>query len=321
MPLGIDATIRYGRNVPGTEPLKQSDIESDNPYNTRKRLGLPPTPIANPGLASMRAAARSRPGRLPLLRAQARRRRTTSSRRASRSSARSRSSTATAAADPVPHEISATTTLVGLLRWPGRHSLSPRMHNAAFAALGLDWAYVPLPTPPERLGEAVRGLAALGFVGANVTTPHKHGRDGALRDGRAVREHARRPRRTGRGLVDGRGDPRRPRRREPGRARRRRRRDGVHAGAPERAPVRAARNVAARRGGRRPRRQRDVRARRRARRARLRPDARRPAVPGDGHGRGRSPGGGDVVTGLEVLLAQGAAAFELWTGVPHRSRS
>jgi uncharacterized YceG family protein len=57
MPLGIDATIRYGRDVPGTEPLKQSDIDSDSPYNTRKRLGLPPTPIANPGLASMRAAA------------------------------------------------------------------------------------------------------------------------------------------------------------------------------------------------------------------------------------------------------------------------
>jgi UPF0755 protein len=57
MPLGIDATIRYGRNVPGTEPLKQSDLDSDDPYNTRKRLGLPPTPISNPGIASMRAAA------------------------------------------------------------------------------------------------------------------------------------------------------------------------------------------------------------------------------------------------------------------------
>jgi uncharacterized YceG family protein len=57
MPLGIDATIRYGRGVPGTEPLKQSDIRSNSPYNTRNRLGLPPTPIANPGLASMRAAA------------------------------------------------------------------------------------------------------------------------------------------------------------------------------------------------------------------------------------------------------------------------
>ncbi|MBA3381030.1 MAG: shikimate dehydrogenase [Actinobacteria bacterium] len=47
------------------------------------------------------------------------------------------------------------------------------MQNAAFAAVGLDWAYVPLPTQPERLGEAVLGLRALGFVGANVTTPHK----------------------------------------------------------------------------------------------------------------------------------------------------
>jgi shikimate dehydrogenase len=69
--------------------------------------------------------------------------------------------------------ISGTTTLVGILGWPVAHSLSPRMHNAAFAALGLDWAYVPLPTPPERLDEAVAGLRALGFAGANVTTPHK----------------------------------------------------------------------------------------------------------------------------------------------------
>jgi len=57
MKLGIDATIRYGRNVPGTEPLRQSDLDSDDPYNTRRRPGLPPTPISNPGLASMRAAA------------------------------------------------------------------------------------------------------------------------------------------------------------------------------------------------------------------------------------------------------------------------
>ena len=70
-------------------------------------------------------------------------------------------------------EITADTTLVGLLRWPGRQSLSPAMHNAAFAALDMDWAYVVLPTPPELLGDAVRGLAALGFAGANVTTPHK----------------------------------------------------------------------------------------------------------------------------------------------------
>jgi shikimate dehydrogenase len=54
-----------------------------------------------------------------------------------------------------------------------RHSLSPLLHGAAFAALGLDYAYVPLPVAPELVGDAVRGLRALGFRGANVTIPHK----------------------------------------------------------------------------------------------------------------------------------------------------
>jgi shikimate dehydrogenase len=63
--------------------------------------------------------------------------------------------------------------LVALLGHPVEHSLSPRMQNAAFAARGLDWAYVALDVPPEHLEDAVRGLAAMGFAGANVTTPHK----------------------------------------------------------------------------------------------------------------------------------------------------
>ena len=65
------------------------------------------------------------------------------------------------------------TRLVGIIGWPVEHSLSPPMHNAAFAARGMDWAYVPLPVPPERVKEAVLGLRALGFRGANVTVPHK----------------------------------------------------------------------------------------------------------------------------------------------------
>src|SRR6266540_2474638 len=69
--------------------------------------------------------------------------------------------------------ISGTTRLVALLGHPVAHSLSPRMQNAAFAARALDWAYVALDVPPERLAEAVRGLAAAGFAGANVTAPHK----------------------------------------------------------------------------------------------------------------------------------------------------
>jgi uncharacterized YceG family protein len=60
MPLGIDATIRYGLSVPGTQSLRQSQLDSDNPYNTRKFAGLTPTPIGNPGLASMQAAAHPR---------------------------------------------------------------------------------------------------------------------------------------------------------------------------------------------------------------------------------------------------------------------
>jgi uncharacterized YceG family protein len=57
MPLGIDATIRYGYDIPATQAILQSQLDADHPYNTRKRVGLPPTPISNPGLASLQAAA------------------------------------------------------------------------------------------------------------------------------------------------------------------------------------------------------------------------------------------------------------------------
>ena len=125
------------------------------------------------------------------------------------------------------------------------------MHNAAFAALGLDWAYVALPTALDRLEEAVGGLAALGFAGASVTTPHKVSVTGwppeladadlvinatSERDAVVVELHA------GQTLVD--------------------------LPYPETATAAAARRAGAR-----------------------------------------------VVPGLEVLVTQGAAAFELWTGV------
>jgi shikimate dehydrogenase len=69
--------------------------------------------------------------------------------------------------------ITGETRLVGLLGDPVSGSLSPLMQNAAFAALGLDWAYVPLRVKAGRLEAAIHGLVALGFAGANVTTPHK----------------------------------------------------------------------------------------------------------------------------------------------------
>jgi UPF0755 protein len=58
MPLGIDATLRYGLGIQGTRPLTKAELGSDSPYNTRRFTGLPPTPIGNPGLPSIRAAAR-----------------------------------------------------------------------------------------------------------------------------------------------------------------------------------------------------------------------------------------------------------------------
>jgi uncharacterized YceG family protein len=57
MPLGIDATLRYGLGIPGTRPLTKAQLASDSPYNTRRSAGLPPTPIGNPGFASIQAAA------------------------------------------------------------------------------------------------------------------------------------------------------------------------------------------------------------------------------------------------------------------------
>jgi shikimate dehydrogenase len=65
------------------------------------------------------------------------------------------------------------TTLVGVMGWPIAHSLSPAMHNAALEALGMNWAYVPVPVRPGQVGAAVAGLRALGFRGCNVTVPHK----------------------------------------------------------------------------------------------------------------------------------------------------
>jgi shikimate dehydrogenase len=212
--------------------------------------------------------------------------------------------------------LSGTTTLVGLLRWPGRQSLSPPMHNAAFAALGLDWAYVVLPTPPERLGDAVRGLAALGFAGANVTTPHKQAvtafceTDVPSVNTLVVRE----------GRVEGRTTD-----------------AAILSGLPQEAPVVigdggvAAAFVQAL-----------PHARQFARRGAWPPEAsgadlvvnatseRDDVVVELGPGQtlvdlpypetataaAAHRAGASVVSGLEVLVAQGAASFELWTGLP-----
>jgi len=68
---------------------------------------------------------------------------------------------------------SAATRVVGVMGHPVAHSLSPRLHNAAFAALGVDWVSVGFPVPPGRAADALAGARTLGIAGLSVTMPHK----------------------------------------------------------------------------------------------------------------------------------------------------
>ena len=63
--------------------------------------------------------------------------------------------------------------LAGIVGWPVSHSRSPTLHNYWLQKYGLPGAYVPLPVAPGQLQPALRGLAALGLRGCNVTQPHK----------------------------------------------------------------------------------------------------------------------------------------------------
>lgn len=65
------------------------------------------------------------------------------------------------------------TTKVGLIGWPLSHSISPQMHNAAFQALGLDWCYDAMAIPPDIIRLGLREPEQHGYVGLNVTIPHK----------------------------------------------------------------------------------------------------------------------------------------------------
>src|SRR3954447_21668901 len=94
------------------------------------------------------------------------------------SSATSRNTTTRArrraATRPPSADTGAVPVLTAVAGWPVSHSRSPAMHNAAFAALGMDdWLYTRLPLPPDRLAETVKALPGSGYRGINVTIPHK----------------------------------------------------------------------------------------------------------------------------------------------------
>lgn len=212
--------------------------------------------------------------------------------------------------------ISGATRMVGLIGMPVEDSLSPLMQNAAFAALGLDWAYVPLAVEPDRVENAIRGLAALGFAGANVTAPYKLAAAGLCEtDEPSVNTLIVRD-----GRVEGRSTD-----------------AAILAGRQHERPVvigdggAAAAFLAAL-----------PHARQFSRRGEWPPDAdgaglvvnataEREAVlvelgrgqtlvdlpyPETATARAAQAAGAEVISGLEVLVAQGAASFELWTGFP-----
>lgn len=70
-------------------------------------------------------------------------------------------------------EITAATALCGIVLHPAAHTRSPAMHNAAYAALGIDAVYLAFDVPPERLAGAVAGVRALGLRQLSVSLPHK----------------------------------------------------------------------------------------------------------------------------------------------------
>ena len=170
------------RPATGPQPLTQSELAIDSPYNTRTRAGLPPGPIGNPGLASLQAAAR--PARVGYLYYVVKpgtcgEHAFSSTVRASSSATSSATTQAReAAGGKSPDEVSVTqpmTTLVAPPR-PARSATAARRRctTPPSRQLGLDWRY---EAARRRAGALRRGRAracpAQGFVGANVTIPHK----------------------------------------------------------------------------------------------------------------------------------------------------
>ena len=208
------------------------------------------------------------------------------------------------------------TKLVGLIGNPIARSLSPRMQNAAFAARGLDWAYVPLPVERDELEDAIRGLVALGLAGANVTAPYKLDvarivgadepsvntlvvRDGEL-EAYSTDASVLRGLKPERPVVLGGGGAATAFLQELHRAERFCRSGGWP---PEVAEADLVVNATSERN--------DVLVE-------LGPGQTLVDLPypETATGRAAREAGADVITGLDVLVAQGAASFELWTGLP-----
>ena len=237
IPLGIDATIRYAHEQLVASRSRESELKRDSPYNTRLHRGLPPTPIGNPGLASIQAAANPakrdylfyvvKPGTCG-------QHAFSTQRRAVREGRRRLQRRAPGERRQVPDEV---LRRLGVFGWPVAHSRSPAMHRAALAAAGLGTgATSGCRCRPSCSTETARALGAAGFRGRERDDPAQGGRARDRRRrhrlgaGDRRREHAHATARTARSTpttptpracsTRSRGDPRADR----GRARRRRQR-------------------------------------------------------------------------------------------------
>ena len=161
--------------------VTESQLNEQEPYNTRLNPGLPPTPIGNPGLASIKAAAKPAKGDLfyfvvkpgtcgkhvftgEPVGVRAGRGRLPAGPRGSRAARR-----------PMLSVMELGMPRLAVLGHPVAHSRSPAMHNAALAELGLagEWSYEAIESRPQDLRGARPRLAGRGFAGVNVTVPHK----------------------------------------------------------------------------------------------------------------------------------------------------
>ena len=175
MPLGADSTQTYYLRLRDPQLIPTAaQLNQPSPYNTRLVKGLPPTPIANPGLASLRAATNPptttylyfvevKPsGELGF-----------ASTTAGFDQLQQQCRAAVCVEQPPALRPSARTRVAGVIGDPVTHSLSPALHNAAFAALGLDWVYVAFPVAAGQGLAAVAAMRTLDLAGLSVTMPHK----------------------------------------------------------------------------------------------------------------------------------------------------